>query len=140
MNVSLRGVPASQVQLGRDQVGSEDLGMPLSQMRLDVIVDHHMEDGAGRQQQQQEGQHCVQIVPVDVVGLPAVDQFVEAARASGGGTASGRAAAGDLTDAQRAAKQRLQNASLAGDPARHDRGSSSPAAAISRNSSSFHTR
>ncbi len=68
----------SGIDLRRHELGPEDPGSALADLRFEIQREEGVKDIAGQEGDQQEALDGVGIVLIDVVGMPAVDQFVEA--------------------------------------------------------------
>ena len=70
------GVDAG-IDLRRHEPAPEDLGSALADLRFEIQGEERMKDIAGEEGDQQETLDGVGIVLVDMIGMPALDQFVE---------------------------------------------------------------
>ena len=71
-----RGID-SGIDLRRHELGPEDPGSALADLRIEVQRKEGLQDIAGQEGDQQEALYGVGLMFIDVVGMPAVDQFVE---------------------------------------------------------------
>jgi hypothetical protein len=65
------------IDLRRHEDAPEGLGSVVADLRFEIQREERVKDIAGKEGHQQEALDGVGIVPVDVVGMPAADQFVE---------------------------------------------------------------
>src|SRR5208283_3702087 len=67
----------SRIDFRRHELGPEDPGSALADLRLEIQREKGLKEVAGQEGDQQETLDGVGLVLIDVVGMPAVDQFVE---------------------------------------------------------------
>ena len=65
------------IDLRSHEAAPEGLGSAFADFRLEIQREECVKDIAGQEGDQQEALDGVGVVPVDMVGMPAVDQFVE---------------------------------------------------------------
>ena len=65
------------IDLRRHKTTPEDLSSVLADLRFEIQDEERVKDIAGKKGDQQETLDGVGVVPVDMVCMPAVDQFVE---------------------------------------------------------------
>jgi len=64
------------IYLRSHEAAPEGLGSALADFRFEIQREKPVKDIAGQEGDQQEALDCVGVVPVDMVGMPAVDQFL----------------------------------------------------------------
>src|SRR5580692_3122660 len=67
----------SGIDLRRHKAAPEELGPALADLRFEIQSEERVKEIVGKEGDQQEALDGVGVVPIDMVGMPALDQFIE---------------------------------------------------------------